>query len=93
MKKNACYFYFLYLLYYAGFYINYSSELNRIEGVLNSPIINSVNEIIPGTAKIKANNLLNKYIELFQEKVDEYYKLEYYINDTGQWYLLSRRYN
>ena len=70
------------------FYINCSRELNRIEGVLNSPILNLVNETIPGTATIRAYNLQNKYIELFQQKVDEHYKLEYYINGTGQWYLL-----
>ena len=70
------------------FYINCSRELNRIEGVLNSPILNLVNETIPGTATIRAYNLQKKYIELFQEKVDEHYKLEYYINGTGQWYLL-----
>ena len=70
------------------FYINCSRELNRIEGVLNSPILNLVNETIPGTTTIRAYNLQNKYIQLFQEKVDEHYKLEYYINGTGQWYLL-----
>ena len=70
------------------FYINCSRELNRIEGVLNSPILNLVNETIPGTVTIRAYNLQNKYIELFQAKVDEHYKLEYYINGTGQWYLL-----
>ena len=70
------------------FYINCSRELNRIEGVLNSPILNLVNETIPGTATIRAYNLQDKYIELFQNKVDEHYKLLYYINGTGQWYLL-----
>ena len=70
------------------FYINCSRELNRIEGVLNSPILNLVNETIPGTATIRAYNLQKKYIELFQEKVDEHYKLDFYINGTGQWYLL-----
>ena len=70
------------------FYINCSRELNRIEGILNSPILNLVNETIPGTATIRAYNLQNKYIELFQNKVDEHYKLLYYINGTGQWYLL-----
>ena len=70
------------------FYINCSRELNRIEGVLNSPILNLVNETIPGTATIRAYNLQNKYIEIFQNKVDEHYKLQYYINGTGQWYLL-----
>ena len=53
------------------FYINCSRELNRIEGVLNSPILNLVNETIPGTATIRAYNLL-----------------DFYINGTGQWYLL-----
>ena len=70
------------------FYINCSRELNRIEGMLNSPILNLVNETIPGTATIRAYNLQNKYIEIFQNKVDEHYKLLYYINGTGQWYLL-----
>jgi ABC-type multidrug transport system fused ATPase/permease subunit len=77
---------FCWLLY--RFYINCSRELNRIEGVLNSPILNLVNETIPGTATIRAYNLQKKYIELFQEKVDEHYKLDFYINGTGQWYLL-----
>jgi ABC-type multidrug transport system fused ATPase/permease subunit len=70
------------------FYINCSRELNRIEGVLNSPILNLVNETIPGTATIRAYDLQNKYIEIFQNKIDEHYKLLYYINGTGQWYLL-----
>ena len=70
------------------FYINCSRELNRIEGVLNSPILNLVNETIPGTATIRAYNLQDKYIEIFQNKVDEHYKLLIYINGTGQWYLL-----
>ena len=70
------------------FYINCSRELNRIEGVLNSPILNLINETIPGTTTIRAYNLQAKYIEIFQNKVDEHYKLLYYINGTGQWYLL-----
>ena len=70
------------------FYINCSRELNRIEGVLNSPILNLINETTPGTTTIRAYNLQAKYIEIFQNKVDEHYKLLYYINGTGQWYLL-----
>ena len=70
------------------FYINCSRELNRMEGVLNSPILNLVNETIPGTPTIRAYNLEKNYIEIFQNKVDEHYKLLYYINGTGQWYLM-----
>ena len=70
------------------FYINCSRELNRIEGILNSPILNLVNETSPGKTTISAYNLQRKYIEIFQNRVDEHYKLLYYINGTGQWYLL-----
>jgi ATP-binding cassette subfamily C (CFTR/MRP) protein 1 len=92
LYEKECLFFlpiFIILCWYLyRFYINCSRELNRIEGVLNSPILNLVNETIPGTATIRAYNLQNKYIEIFQNKVDEHYKLLYYINGTGQWYLL-----
>ena len=70
------------------FYINCSRELHRIEGVLNSPVLNLVNETIPGISTIRSYNLQNKYIEIFQKRVDEHYKIFYYINGTDQWYLL-----
>ena len=70
------------------FYINCSRELHRMEGILNSPILNLVNETIPGISTIRAYNLQQKYIEKFQEKVDEHYKIFFYINGTDQWYLL-----
>ena len=92
LYEKECLFFlpiFIVLCWYLyRFYINCSRELNRIEGVLNSPILNLVNETIPGTTTIRAYNLQNKYIEIFQNKVDEHYKLLYYINGTGQWYLL-----
>ena len=70
------------------FYINCSRELNRIEGILYSPILNLVNETIPGKITIRAYNLQNKYIEIFQKRIDEHYKLSFYLNGTNQWYLL-----
>ena len=42
------------------FYINCSRELNRIEGMLYSPILNLVNETIPGKITIRAYNLQKK---------------------------------
>ncbi len=70
------------------FYINCSRELHRMEGVLNSPILNIVNETIPGINTIRAYNMQGKYIEKFQEKVDEHYKIFFYINGIDQWYTL-----
>ena len=70
------------------FYINCSRELHRMEGVLNSPVLNIINETIPGISTIRAFNQQNKYIEIFQQKVDEHYKIFFYINGTDQWYLM-----
>ena len=70
------------------FYMNCSRELTRIEGMLNSPILNIVNETIPGTTTIRAFRYESKYIDNFQRRVDEHYKLLFYLNGTNQWYLL-----
>ena len=70
------------------FYMNCSRELTRIEGILNSPILNLINETIPGTATIRAYNFENKYITEFQKRVDEHFKVLYFLNGTQQWYLM-----
>ena len=70
------------------FYMNCSRELTRIEGILNSPILNLINETIPGTATIRAYNFENKYISQFQKRVDEHFKVLYFLNGTQQWYLM-----
>ena len=69
------------------FYMNCSRELNRLEGISNSPILNKINETISGKTTIRAFNYQGIYIRNFQKIIDENYKINYYINSTRQWYI------
>lgn len=74
--------------YLSRFYMNCSRELTRMEGVLNSPILNIINETIPGTTTIRAYGFEDIYIKSFQNKVDEHFKVRLFLIGTYQWYLL-----
>ena len=69
------------------FYMNCSRELNRIEGISNSPILNLINETISGKTTIRAFNYQVLYIKNFQKIIDENYKIRYFMNGIYQWYL------
>ncbi len=75
-------------LFLSRYYMNCSRELSRIEGILNSPILNLINETIPGASIIRAYHLESKFNENFQKKIDEYFKVLFYLNGTYQWYLM-----
>ena len=70
------------------FYMNCSRELNRLEGISNSPILNKINETISGKITIRAFNYQGLYIKNFQKIIDENYKINFYINSIYQWYIL-----
>jgi ABC-type multidrug transport system fused ATPase/permease subunit len=69
------------------FYMNCSRELNRLEGISNSPILNMINEAISGKITIRAFNYQMLYIKNFQKRIDENYKINFYINSIYQWYI------
>ena len=69
------------------FYMNCSRELNRLEGISNSPILNMINEAISGKITIRAFNYQGLYLKNFQKKVDENYLIKFYINSIFQWYI------
>ena len=69
------------------FYMNCSRELNRLEGISNSPILNKINETISGKITIRAFNYQGLYIKNFQKIIDENYKINFYINSIYQWYI------
>ena len=69
------------------FYMNCSRELNRLEGISNSPILNMINEAISGKITIRAFNYQGLYIKNFQKIIDENYKINFYINSIYQWYI------
>ena len=70
------------------FYMNCSIELNRLEGISNSPILNLINETISGKTTIRAFNYQLLYIKNFQKIIDENYKIRFFMIGTNQWYLL-----
>ena len=69
------------------FYMNCSRELNRLEGISNSPILNKINETISGKITIRAFNYQGLYIKNFQKIVDENYMINFYINSINQWFI------
>ena len=69
------------------FYMNCSRELNRLEGISNSPILNMINEAISGKIIIRAFNYQGLYLKNFQKKIDENYLINFYINSIFQWYI------
>ena len=69
------------------FYMNCSIELNRLEGISNSPILNKINETISGKTTIRAFNYQMLYLKNFQKIIDENYKIIFYINSINQWYI------
>ena len=70
------------------FYMNCSVELNRLEGISNSPILNLINETISGKTTIRAFNYQLLYIKNFQKIIDENYKIRFFLIGINQWYLL-----
>ncbi len=70
------------------FYLNCSRELSRLEGIVRSPVINSLNETISGRDTIRAYGLANDFTLDFRSRVDEFLKLRIFINGTSQWFCL-----
>ena len=69
--------------------MNCSVELNRLEGISNSPILNLINETISGKTTIRAFNYQLLYIKNFQSIIDENHKIRYFMNGIYQWYLFT----
>ena len=71
-----------------NYYLHCSRELSRIQGIVRSPMINSVNETIFGSITIRAYNKQEIFINTFRKYVDEYLKSRLFINGTMNWYIL-----
>jgi ABC-type multidrug transport system fused ATPase/permease subunit len=64
------------------FYSNCSREMFRLEGIIRSPVLNLLNETIPGTTTIRAFQYQKKYSSMFQDKRDDTLKMRMVINGT-----------
>lgn len=72
----------------AIFYVNCSREISRLEGINRTPVLNLLNETIPGTITIRAYNYQKRYLEMFHERIDEHLKIRFIQNGTAQWFNL-----
>ena len=68
------------------FYSNCSREMFRLEGIVRSPVLNLLNETIPGTTTIRAFQYQKKYLSMFQDKSDDTLKMRMVINGINQWF-------
>ena len=80
-------FFIIFSFLISRFYMKCSIELNRLEGISNSPILNLINETISGKITIRAFNYQLLYIKNFQKIIDENYKIRFFMNGIYQWYL------
>ena len=53
------------------FYLPTARQLKRIESVTRSPIYNHFSETISGTSSIRAYRASDRFIEIFQDRVDK----------------------
>ena len=70
----------------AVFYVNCSREISRLEGINRTPVLNLLNETIPGTITIRAYNYQRRYMEMFHERIDEHLKIKFIQNGISQWF-------
>ena len=70
----------------ALFYVNCSREITRLEGILRSPMMNLLNEAIPGTITIRAFDYQKRYMEMFHDRIDEHLKIMLILNGITQWF-------
>jgi len=68
------------------YYIKTSRDLQRLEGVSRSPILNIISEIIPGAMTVRVFKTENSYKKHFYSKVDDNMKVNYFMNGCACWF-------
>lgn len=69
-------------------YIQTSRELQRLEGITRSPMINIISESITGASLIRIFNKSQFYKNKFYEKVDDNLMTNIFINGCRNWFAL-----
>ena len=68
------------------YYISASRDLTRMEGIARSPILNTINEVIPGTMIIRSYNYQDKFIHKYNERIDQMFKVQLYLTGSYNWF-------
>ena len=70
----------------SNFYLNCSRQLTRMESAVRSPMLNLLNETIPGALTIRAYDFKNEYLNKYLERSDDNLKIKIIIYGTSQWF-------
>ena len=78
-------------LFYAGYrWAKFNNkcfrELYRIDGIIRAPLLNIINETIPGTIIIRAFEYQKVYIEKFFQSIDENFKIRIILSGISNLY-------
>lgn len=68
------------------FYIKSSRELNRLDGVVRSPMLNLLAESISGSITIRAYNYEEFFIQKFSERLDNCHKVKIFLSGVSNWF-------
>ncbi len=68
------------------YYLSASRDLTRMEGISRSPILNTLSEILPGCMIIRAYKYEDKFVEKFNKKLDELFKVQLYLSGSSNWF-------
>ena len=71
------------------FYQKCARELTRMESIVRSPLINTLNETIPGLMSIRAYGLINEYLNKWFYVSDENLKVKLILRGVSQWFDLA----
>ncbi len=72
-----------------SYYLSARRELQRLEGVSRSPILNIISEAIPGGSIIRVFEKVDFYKNKFYQKIDDNYKTSLFINGCKNWFGLN----
>jgi len=71
------------------YYISASRDLTRMEGILKTPVLNLVTEVLPGTSIIRAYKYEKEYFNIYNSRVDELFKTLLFKCGTECWFGVS----
>ena len=68
------------------FYLSASRDLTRMEGIARSPILNTLNEVLPGTMIIRAYKYEDKFIKKYTDRIDKMFLVQVYLAGSYNWF-------
>lgn len=73
-------------LFLYRYYIKTSRDLQRLEGVSRSPILNIISEVISGAISVRVFRSQEAYRKKFYQKIDDNMKVSIFINGCAGWF-------